>query len=472
MIKKLKLKPTLIVAIAAGLLTLALRFSLLGYPPHTDEGCYTFNALMSQRSEVMLPTAPINLYPSIAAAIAGFDETRPLLRFRLFDAFVACLASAFFGVFLLRWVRFYPALLAALGWAFVVCNPRFIDGGFKSPIIAATLMLLITLLLLTSKNYKYCFAAGLVIPLAVLFREAFMFVPLATTIMCLLVHRRKGCLLHLAGGLLSTAILLTWLSVTHGSPQAIVQQYLDLLQVTGGGGDNTEGRRVALNETVDIVRWLLVPMILGCVSVLWIKRHRILPYLLVVLLLLPFLPEIYGKANYPYHWAQLSVGVLFFAALGLHYTVLGCRIKRGSSGAFKIDIVGLKLVLSCRLKGVRSGWIYAACLICLFINRSDATVNYKAGLKISQEFAPVIVYGDWNSKAVERSFFLNTAKYLRDNTEPDDVVLTSGYYYVLYPLTNRWPANPEFVDIIFSRKAGHLKKRPELVQELRVMKIY
>ena len=47
------------------------------------------------------------------------------------------------------------------------------------------------------------------------------------------------------------------------------------------------------------------------------------------------------------------------------------------------------------------------------------------------------------------------------------MVLTSGYYYVLYPLTNRWPANPEFVDIIFSRKAGHLKKRPELVQELR-----
>ncbi len=430
--------------------TLLLRLPLVGGPPFTDDGTYVCSAALSLDSSQGMQILPVHAYPSLLASVAAHSST-PFLPFRVADAFVAAGASVMLFLFLSRWAHAAAAFVAAASWSLADNLPLFAEAGFKNSITAATVVYLAALWFLTYRTAWAPFWAGLLIPAAVILREPFLPIVIVSLYLAFALHGMRGLLLHIGGLAVGGSVLLGWTWLYRGSPGVVLERYRDLAMVYEEmvrlGRDVRAERWTSLKQSARATMWLAPTALLGLGWLIAPGRDQRVAKGLAVLLFLPPLPEILGKLCVPYHWAQLLLGVAFLGAMGLNW-------------------------LSSVMRSVGNRWvtIVTYCALAWLIGELDGRSVYQAyrdGLRLSREFAPVMVWGDWNHPAVARSAYLEQAKYIRDNTSPDDRVVVSGAYEVLYPLSGRLPPSAFTCDLTFMSCMRYPERRPELVEQLR-----
>jgi hypothetical protein len=433
----------LLLVVAGG--HLAFRAAILGMPPYTDSGVYACMAYFVAEGESVVPNAPINLYPSLLSVV-GCHPDAPLFRFRLADAVVCAMAAGITSLLLYRLGGFWPALLLGMGWSLAWLHPVIGNDGLKNPIVPAFGCLSGALLLFSHRNRWAILAGGALIPLMVLLREPLAVASLALLASSMVFQGRRGLAYATLGGSISGCLLLTWVWLFRGSPQRVLEYFGDVAVVFDTlYQPNWEAiaRSWSGGKSAMLSLWLCG--LLGGAAAL--ARHRAAEWrlLLIAGLLFVFpLPEILFKLPFPYHWMQAGLALAILSIAGLR----ACgRVSDARSHAavpwWANAAVGLVLAGSFALN-------YPA---------------YQQSLRAARYFAPVMVHGDWDHPCVSQCFYLTLAKYIRENTESDQPILVSGWYYVLYPLSQRMPPDVRIFDLSIATLAKYPERRPEWIEQ-------
>jgi hypothetical protein len=78
-----------------------------------------------------------------------------------------------------------------------------------------------------------------------------------------------------------------------------------------------------------------------------------------------------------------------------------------------------------------------------------------------------MVRGRWDDPSVDRSFYLETAKYIRDHTDRDDRVIVSGGGQGLLALSRRLPPSAWAIDLSMMSLMRYPERRPDVIEKLR-----
>jgi len=387
----------LAVGVPAFVLTICLRLLLIGGPPFSDEGIY---GTVTQSGDLTFGFR-VNFYQWIAT-IAGIPANTPLLNLRLFDMSWAALASGLMGIWLLRWSTCSIAIFVSCTWSVFNNAPEFVQCGFKNPILAATALLLLSLILATSESRINQFLSGIVVCGAIALREPFLFTPVTTLFTSFWFFGNRGILLHLVGLCLGSAIILAIIA-THDDLFAVLYRYSIIPNFYRSLDSTTDENYFLprLFETARLARWFIIPS-LGIVYAIWKPPEKgLLAVFFAILLMLPFAPEIIGYPNrtFQYHFAQLSVGLALLNAVGM-------------------------MALRSNVNSFRMGWV-VVCILSVLLSGPMARSYFK-GWQRTEGFASVMIRGNWNSPATQRSTYLMIADYLRENTPNDATVAVTG----------------------------------------------
>ncbi len=423
---------------------------MIGGPPRADEGFYAMNAELNWRVSESLPLGPINSYPSMLRMFGTRPET-PFLYYRIADAFVAAGAAMVCYFFLAMWADRSVAFVMAAAWSVASNLPFFVETGFKNPILAATLVYLVGMCLVSSRLRFGSFWAGLILPLSPFLREPFSPFLIVPLFLAFALHRRRGLLLHLGGLAVGGSLLLAWLWTYRGSPAVVLSNFRDLSMYYASFaemGRNVQAERVMrIGGFIRLIAWLLPTALPGIIWLLFTGRHQWVAKGVAILLLLAPLPDILGRPTFYHTCAQILLGIAFLAAMGLSWI-----------WTFESSFISRRIAIV----------VYLA--LAMLVGELDARNvfrSYREAFRLSREFAPVMIRGRWDDKAVGKSFFLEVAKYIRDRTNPDDRIVTSGQVSPLYLLSNRMPPSPFVVDLALTSCMKYPSRRPDLMAELR-----
>ena len=428
---------------AVFVLTFTLRMLLIGQAPFTDEGIYIahsyFTAVYRHHPEStsLLPNAgPIFLYSNLLFWLSYLPGP-PFLYWRLVDALVASCAAGTLFIFLRLFLDVFPAFFGAAAWTLAVNHQVFINAGFKNPICAATLSLLLALCTLHKQRGRFhSYLCGALVAFAVLLREPFAgyAIVIGVYIFCVL-GKRKFFQYSVGGIFFSLVVVGIFAMLRGGLKEGIVQmvaEYRTLPKIytgfqTVGGLDRLEHIWNAIKSNLSLLSWFIWLSVLGC-CVSFFPAARIPRRLifLAILLLLPPLWEICVSLCFPYHVNQLSLGLSLFAAAGFEY--VGALIRQARYR--KIGIAAVVVLCSLFIFGSQSYW------------RSSL-----AAWKESAYFAPVMLANNWNSPVVQDSFYLDAAQKIKRIISTKENMVVSGFYSALYPLSARLPYSFELLDI-------------------------
>jgi hypothetical protein len=280
-------------------------------------------------------------------------------------------------------------------------------------------------------------------------REAFAPIVVVSLALAAMRHGWRGLVIHVAGLSVAGGMLLFWLWRFRGPPAEILQYFrVDLpmayaeLERLFPYIDRWWSLRRALKPTT----WILAPALPGFGWLLFAGRQERVAKTLAVLLFLPPFPEIFAKRCIEYHWAQLLLGAVFLGAMGLQWL----RTLDRSASRW-LTIGGLAVVAG--LAGELDG--------------REVYRSYREGFRLSREFAPVTIWGDWDDACVNRSYYLTVANYLRENTTPDDRIMVSAGAQPLLALSRRAPPSATPLDLNAMSAMRYADRRPEVIEMLR-----
>jgi hypothetical protein len=431
-----------LIVLAVGGAHFAYRVSTIGLPPFTDGGSHACYGYFARAGTPSTACHPINLYPALVSSL-GIDRDAPLLRGRLIDAVFCTLSVIATALLIYRLSSRTTAIILGLMWTVAWLHPVIGNAGFKNTILPAFGLFSVCLLLWTHRGRVPLVWGGALIPLIPLVREPMAITALVLPVCCWLLQGRRGLGLALLGAIASGTVLLGWVWLFRGSPLEILARYGDL-------GDmfhtfsatymplGAEAMRSSLTGSLVAARMLAAAGLIGALlllmAVAWQRRPLDWRWLAVAALVLLFpLLEITTKAPFPYHWIQLGLGLILLAALGYR------ALETISEPRRKVAALVAANSLLAALLGAQ-----------LLLSRE--TIRH--GVAQSKHFESVMVEGNWEHFSVSDSLYLRLAKYIRDNTDPEDTVFVSGFYYVLYPLSQRLPPDIRFHDATFASLAG------------------
>jgi hypothetical protein len=427
-----------------------LRLPMIGGPPYADEGFYALNAELTWRGSGSLPLAPISLYPSILH-VFGIAPATPFLHLRIADAFVAASAAMVCYLFLAMWTDRLIAFVMAAAWSVAVNLPILVNAGFKNPILAATLVYLVALCFVSSRSRFGPFWAGLILPLSPFLREPFLPFLIVPLFLVIALHDRRGRWLHIVGLALGGSLLLAWLWTCRGSPAIVLGHFSDLSMYYRSfpalGRDIQHERVTRINGFIRTIAWLMPTALPGLGWLLFTGRQQWVLKVTAVMLLSAPLPDILGRPTFYHTCGQILLGIAFMGAMGLSWI----RSFGHSINGRRITIA-VYLTLAWMVGELDTGTIYR---------------SYRDQFRLSLEFAPAMVWGRWDNRLVNRSFFLDVATFIRDRTNPDDRIVTSGLIFPLYLLSNRMPPSPYVTDLLMMSAAQYPSRRPDLMDEIR-----
>lgn len=420
-------------------LTIYLRILYIGGPPFTDEGIYGAIA----RSGDLTFGFRVNFYQWLSAFV-GIPESTPLFHLRIFDMVWAALASGLMALWLLRWSTWPIATTIACAWAVLNNSPVLVNCGYKNPILAATALLLLALMLVTSTSHRAAFIGGLVVCGAVAFREAFLFTPLATAAIALLHHGRRGLVSH-SLGLATGSIAVLAVIAAHDSLFGVIGRYgaisslyehLSAMESASRWWD--QGRRAFL-----IGRWFLLPLPMFILALWCPPKNLRFGLLVAAILMLPFLPEVMTFRGWTlsYHFAQLSLGLAVTGALGL-----------ASLATFAE-----------RFPLAHIGWPLLA--ITAYVLFSPTADSYHKAAKLSDEFSPVMIHGIWDHRSIDRSTYLALSAYLRRHAPAGATVVASGHACAVNILAMRDTPSPRVYDLAILSRGCSEKQMQKYIAE-------
>lgn len=420
----------------------SVRVAIIGMPPFTDGGAYSCFAYFAAAVEQSFPAAPINFYPG-CLSIFGFDADAPLLRIRLADAAICSLAVGLASILVYRisnvWIGLMLGLLFAVTWL----HPDFTNGGLKNSILPAFGCVAAALLLFSYPNAKAQLAGGMLVPLIVFLREPLAIAAIVVLASSFILHGRRCFLLAVGGCLIGSVALLAWLWAFRGPPWEVLANYADLQAMFEKLKSEYYSPWLAFTSSLYPMLALWIGAASGLIIVCLRRDSSQRPILLVAALLFaaPML-EILLKVSFSYHWMQLSLAMILVAGVGLASLDRLFVSRRGLVSA------GVSFLLLALLTG-------------------HTILNwdlYKLSFRESKRFAPVMVYGDWDHPCVEHCFYLSLAKHIRVNTREDEPIVVSGFYYVLYPLSQRMPADARTFDASFATYADFDTRRTDWLE--------
>ena len=235
----------------------------------------------------------------------------PFLYLRIADDLVAAAAAVMLFFFLSRWTEPLIAFVVATGWSVASNHYIFVDSGFKNSIMAATLVYLSALWFLSGESKSGPFWAGLLIPVAIFLREAFLPIVFVSLYFAAARHARRGVLLHFVGLSVAGCALLFWLYIFRGPPGEILDYFQgDLPRVFAAwprlGVDVSSWRWKSLRGELRLTDWFHTPALLGVIWFLAPGRGERVAKGLALILFVPPCYEIFIKFCHPYHWAATA----------------------------------------------------------------------------------------------------------------------------------------------------------------------
>ncbi|WDI43800.1 hypothetical protein [Bremerella sp. P1] len=411
-------------------ISLVLRFLMIGGPPCTDEGSYV--AIGMHRGLQARPLAPVGLYPLLVVQGFGVSPEAPLFRPRVVDAIVAAIGAGLLGFFLYRMSNAWIATLVTS--AYVVVVNQYVNFGFRNSITAATALLLLSLILIQSKSLRAMFIAGLLIPFVALLREPMIFVPIPILAYAFVQQRWRGAAWCLAGmvigGLLGLS-LLHFISGSVGETLIAFQKQVGVFKVLPSSGamvTQTAFRFISAQW------WFLIPAVIAIPLTIYYKRFGTL--IVAALFLAIIAPEVFSKCPVMYHFAQGCLACSLLIAVGLYQALELWK----SQNENRMPRVAL---------GIAAGLLTLSAAWGIY----QSTHGYSEMARQSRHFYPIMVDGNWDNSLKEEDFYLLLADKLRTNANPDDRMIVSGHYWVLYPLTKMEPADLEYPELTFASHA-------------------
>ncbi len=349
-----------------------------------------------------------------------------------------------------------PALAMSLAWTFASSHPRYTQFGVRNAIMAATLVYLIALILLSARPARWSsFLSGMLITLAIFLREPFILVPIVSFYLAYSLRGRLAVVDHIIGIAVGGTLLLSWVWIARADPWTMLGYYRDisLLQYNRFQVMNIDRGAYLWGHFKDFLyssQWFTLPAIVGLLASVPARKPRRRRFWIAnglgLLLALPPLYDIFKGGGVSYHWTQLFLSSAFLGAIGLKRTTDLARAKR-------VTWIVPRLYLS-------------LIFIAAIMNGYENLRAYRNGLMASKMFAPVMVWGDWDNPCVSQDNALAVAAAIRENTDPDDPIITSGQHLYDYSLTGRFPVGPDLVDLFFLKVFGHTD-RPDVRERLR-----
>ena len=432
-------------------LTLLVRAMLIGGPPFTDEGFFIFHANHAATGSFANPLAPLNLY----AGTLGRLGLTTLLQLRMVDAIVAAVCAGAFFLLLRRFVYSWVAMVMSCTWVVVANNPIFIDAGFKNPIFTGWVFYLGGLLALTSRRSAMHVLAGFLLPMAAFTREPLAVLWVVGLGAAVMLHGWRGVLRFFGGSMVAGVLLLVFVLWQHGSLGVFLSYYREFsshhsqLEIQNSNMFFQGFRRAAT-----VLLPLIVAAVVACAGLVVFRPRSWHGVVLAgLMLIVPIIAVLLRPAPLPYSFAAVHLGMIFLIALALDRIAFGLRVK----------------VKRWRWR-LAPQWGLAAG-VCVFILVvagvwSPIRNSYKYRLALTRVYAPVMLWGQRDDAIVDRSFYLSAAGAVRSHTQPDEAVLVSGYYLILYSLADRWPGNTVF-DLTFAERSKYFDNRPEWINQLR-----
>jgi hypothetical protein len=246
-------------------------------------------------------------------------------------------------------------------------------------------------------------------------------------------------------------LFLTWLWIYRGSPVVVMRHFGDLGMYYNSfaalGRDVRLERAVRIRGFLRETAWLWATGLPGVAWLLFSGRQQLVAKGAAILLLLAPLPDIFGRPVFYHSCAQILLGIVFLGAMGLSWI-----------RTFERSLLGRRVVIVVLLA---LAWLVGE------LDGRSVFRTYRAQFRLSRAFAPVMVWGRWDDRSVDDSFFLTAAKFIRDRTNPDDRIVTSGHLSSLYLLSNRLPPSPYLPDLVLMSCMDYPSRRPDLMEEIR-----
>lgn len=479
---------TTIIAFAVpAIVTVVLRYLLLGRPPFTDDGWYASVAWFAYNGWEPSLHSPIGVYPRLlssvfAASSEMWQSAGPFFLLRAFDGIAAALTACCVTFSLRCWgCSLSNACVSASLWSICVNHSRFIDAGFKNQLIVATGLLCLAIAASAvnrsrqSQSLAQSMVAGVCLGLACLLREAFL--PHATAVIVILFWRGGwkpatfaafwtaitgfiGLVIigtgypHQAGILAGTisgtqAIVTNWIIAAKALSrldEVMLRNWVTVFYDSGGQAF-WAGAWFILFSVVMLcfagyvfIRSRLslpavTPVVIEPSDIAKVDNRRphvlIIPkgaMLLVSLLALAPLPEIVTKLAFPYHFSMFALPFCFLQAFASSFVT--ARFEKDKHYLSAKYAVMLSLFISLPL---------------IYLSRRE----WQSPRADSLRWWTVMVNGSTDASLIADSFYLRLAAAVRTVTAKDATIVSSGFYYSVFPLAKARPFLPEAADLSF-----------------------
>lgn len=411
------------------------RLMLLGGYPATDDGFYTYSAMLAHRSLSAGDGLPYHgmllLYPTLLSWVFAFDYN-PFFALRFMDMLVAATAALLLYRLLAQesGSRIAGALLAA-AFTFILNTYPFIQSGFRNSQFAAYIPLLLAISLAlhkpaqTTRDWLLC---GALLALCVLLRENFVPFAVYGTLYLFFWKGFRPATAFVTGGTLTGIVIIGIMLTLRGGVEGLITSYQEM-----GAINDVEWRK-------NLVRFL---------RNLDIAKGIALPVLVIALfsLLLPCLRR--QTVFYRTHFWR----ILFW--LGLAFVpLIEPMLKKGVTYHYSVGLIGLaglSALLARQLtaypqKQLRYG---AAVLGVVFLFMSGDRFS-ELHQQFTERTVPNMVETagkGWSEKAHRESRYLQMADIIQQEMPQGGNLSISGNLYGLYVLTGFLPSNDALKNI-------------------------
>lgn len=447
---------------------LVIRTALIGLSPYADEGHYAaasyFHYLGYAKGlfsdGIFIPAFGGLEFYSLLLSWIYFIPVEPYFLLRLADAFFAACS----GVMIYKYLYLVtswrlPAYLAALLVIVASNHPEFIEAGARNSIPSATFFLFLTLYLLEVEQGKKLFLSAICLAASILLREQFLM--FAGVVVIYVWHEQGFRTATRFCALTAVFIILVVLSVAElrGGIDNIATMYDAYAAHTNSEFHLSLAQRIDRGIKFGIGNLILLSfclpsMLLGFFAplidpTLRTKKLTAIYFLGAGLMLAP-LVEVILKTPYSYHLAQVLIGSVIFSCFGLY--------------------VGIKIIKRIRISSPAIGTITAIFILILHgILIQDYLKTMRWSAEWSLHYAPVMVFGDWSSPAVNDSYYLKAAAIIRKNANPGDEILSTSYN--VYPLTGTIPLSRNTASLAHYRyKSKGVNRDKEIADLIREKK--
>jgi hypothetical protein len=412
----------------AGLLVccvpVVMRLATICNFPSTDEGYYAFHSMLAHDALSthggLHPLGPLHLYPLLLNFVFSWHVNH-IIALRLCDLAVSIL-MAWQWFRLLRqesassWAGFFLAFFAV----FAFNHPLFVQHGFKNSLGISFIFLIMALRIGLNDNARTLrdwLACGALAAMAIVFRESLAPFAVVGFLGILATQGWRASLYYAIGGMVSAFFIVACLAVARGGIINIIDGYSEFYAMARESGRLTATSiryLVASLKNVGFLAPLAGYILLGAVCAAMSEKTMRRRFLFWMAIAAAPIFEMLTKGAYPYHYSTCLLGLSGLAACVFH----SCR------------------KFAPRTATVVTAMAFASTLFLMIPQTVD--ISRRMGENL-QRLPAMLAKTSWPDSMVARSNYLLMAKAVTDAANPGDTLMTSGHYFLLYPLTGLLP---------------------------------